>query len=208
MVLANLGRDRLARDGHAACEPTGSWAWPPIDWSGEELAKKGQEQGRGQGGEVEERDRPPARNRRPPTRSRNTPANTSTLVMASSRSSSSDGKLNFAYNSIEAPLEHWHFEVFRALKNPKDPAFEDQKVQFLTNVKGYVDGIAVPFEPSLKPIVFAMRPDARLSDPDYLKRFTGEYELAGQDAERAFEGKRPGARLARAGSAEPRPGPG
>jgi CubicO group peptidase (beta-lactamase class C family) len=89
-------------------------------------------------------------------------------------------KLNFIYNSIEAPLEHWHFEVFRALKNPKDPAFEDEKVQFLTNVQGYVDGIAVPFEPSLKPIVFTMRPDARLSDPEYLKRFEGSYDVAGR----------------------------
>jgi CubicO group peptidase (beta-lactamase class C family) len=89
-----------------------------------------------------------------------------------------DGKLNFAYNNIEAPLEHWHFEVWNALKNPKDPAFEDQKVQFLTNVKGYVDGLAVSFEPSLKAIVFTLRPDDRLSDPDYLKRFTGQYDLA------------------------------
>jgi CubicO group peptidase (beta-lactamase class C family) len=89
-------------------------------------------------------------------------------------------KLNFIYNRIEAPLEHWHFEVFRALKNPKDPAFEDEKVQFLTNVQGYVDGIAVPFEPSLKPIVFTMRPDARLSDPEYLKRFEGSYDVAGR----------------------------
>ena len=91
-----------------------------------------------------------------------------------------DGKLNLAYNSIEAPLEHWHFEVFNALKNPKDPAFEDQKVQFLTNVKGYVDGLAVSFEPRLKPIVFTMRPDVRLSDPKYSKRFIGEYDLAGR----------------------------
>jgi CubicO group peptidase (beta-lactamase class C family) len=91
-----------------------------------------------------------------------------------------EGKLNFTYNQIKAPLEHWHFEVFRGLKNPKDPAFEDLKVQFLTNVNGYVDSLAVPFEPSLKPIVFAHRPDARLSDPEYLKRFTGEYELAGR----------------------------
>ena len=70
--------------------------------------------------------------------------------------------------------------MWNALKNPKDPAFEDQKVQFLTNVKGYVDGLAVSFEPSVKPIVFAMRPDRRFSDPDYLKRFTGEYDLAGR----------------------------
>jgi CubicO group peptidase (beta-lactamase class C family) len=89
-----------------------------------------------------------------------------------------DGKLHFAYNGIEAPLSHWHFEVWTALENPKDPEFEDLKVQFQSGVDGFVDGLAVAFEPRLKPIVFAKRPDARLSDPEYLKRFTGEYTLA------------------------------
>jgi CubicO group peptidase (beta-lactamase class C family) len=90
-----------------------------------------------------------------------------------------NGKLDIAYNGIEAPLAHWHYEVFSALKNPKDPAFEDQKVQFQTNLKGYVESLSVPFEPSIKPIVFMIKPDAKLSDPTYLKRFTGEFELAG-----------------------------
>ncbi len=36
------------------------------------------------------------------------------------------------------------------------------------------------FEPSVKPIVFTIKPDARLSDPTYLKRFAGEFELAGR----------------------------
>jgi len=91
-----------------------------------------------------------------------------------------DGQLNLTYNKIGAPLQHWHYEVFNALKNPKDPAFEDQKVQFLTNVKGYVDGLAVTMEPRLKPIVFSKRPAARLSDAAYLKQFVGAYELAGR----------------------------
>jgi CubicO group peptidase (beta-lactamase class C family) len=91
-----------------------------------------------------------------------------------------DDKLTFTYNGIEAPLGHWHYEVFSALKNPKDPAFEDEKVQFQTNVKGYVDSLAVAFEPRVKPIVFTIKPDARLSDPAYLKRFAGEFELAGR----------------------------
>ncbi len=74
------------------------------------------------------------------------------------------------------------------MKNPKDPAFEDEKVQFLTNVNGDVDSLAVPFEPSVKPIVFTMRSDARLSDPDYLKKFTGEYERATQTVGVRLEG--------------------
>ncbi len=93
-----------------------------------------------------------------------------------------DGHLVSTYNGIRAPLEHWHFEVFNAPKADNDPALADLnlKLQFQTNVKGYVDAVAVPFEPSLKPIVFIKRPDKKLSDPEYLERFAGEYELAGR----------------------------
>jgi CubicO group peptidase (beta-lactamase class C family) len=87
------------------------------------------------------------------------------------------GQLHVSYNNIGAPLEHWHYEVFNALKDPKDPAFEDQKVQFLSNVKGVVDSLAVTMEPRLKPIVFSKRPAARMSDPAYLAQFVGAYEL-------------------------------
>jgi CubicO group peptidase (beta-lactamase class C family) len=91
-----------------------------------------------------------------------------------------EGRLTLSYNNIDAPLEHWHYEVFNALKNPKDPAFEDEKVQFLTNVRGVVDSLAVTMEPALKPIVFSKRPAARLSDPAFLARFVGAYELGGR----------------------------
>jgi len=178
VVLANMGRTSLPEmiTRHASDRLLGLTS---IDWSGEALAKKAK-------GKAADKD---ARSKKETVRRPGTsPAHKLEeyageyehpgygIIKIDLR----EGKLNFAYNNIEAPLEHWHFEVFRALKNPKDPEFEDQKVQFLTNVNGYVDGVAVPFEPSLKPIVFSMRPDARLSDPDYLKRFTGEYELAGR----------------------------
>jgi CubicO group peptidase (beta-lactamase class C family) len=93
-----------------------------------------------------------------------------------------DGRLVSIYNGIEATLEHWHFEVFNAPKADNDPALDDfnQKLQFQTNLKGYVDAVAVPLEPSVKPIVFTKQPDKKLTDPEYLKRFAGEYELAGQ----------------------------
>jgi CubicO group peptidase (beta-lactamase class C family) len=93
-----------------------------------------------------------------------------------------DGRLVSSYNGIEATLEHWHFEVFDAPKADNDPALADfnMKFQFQTNFKGYVDAVAVPLEPSVKPIVFTKHPDKKLADPEYLKRFAGEYELAGQ----------------------------
>jgi CubicO group peptidase (beta-lactamase class C family) len=186
VVLANLGGSPLPQwvTRHAADRLLGL---PTIDWSGEELAKKAKNKAA-----TKEAKTKKDTVRRPGT----SPAH-QLMEYAGEyehpgygmiKIELTDGKLNFIYNSIEAPLEHWHFEVFRALKNAKDPAFEDQKVQFLTNVQGYVDGIAVPFEPSLKPIVFAMRPDRRLSDPDYLKRFTGSYDVAGKTLEVRVKG--------------------
>jgi CubicO group peptidase (beta-lactamase class C family) len=150
-----------------------------IDWSGEELAKKKQ-------GKAAQKDAEAKKDT--VRRTGTTPAHPldeyageyehpgyGTIFVTLK-----DGKLNFRFNGIEAPLSHWHYEVFTSLKNPKDPAFEDQKVHFLTNVKGYVDGLAVAFEPRLKPLVFTMRPPAKLSDPAFLKLLIGQYDLAGR----------------------------
>ncbi|MFI5454775.1 MAG: hypothetical protein ACHRXM_04930 [Isosphaerales bacterium] len=35
---------------------------------------------------------------------------------------------------------------------------------FQTNLTGFVDAVAVPLEPRVKPIVFTKRPDKKLSD--------------------------------------------
>ena len=93
-----------------------------------------------------------------------------------------DGRLGCVYHGIEFTLEHWHFEVFNAPKADNAPALGDLNwmLSFQTNLKGYVDAVAVPLEPKVKPIVFTKRPDKKLSDPEYLKRFAGEYEHAGQ----------------------------
>jgi CubicO group peptidase (beta-lactamase class C family) len=101
-----------------------------------------------------------------------------------------DGKLVAVINGIAMTLDHWHYEVFNAPKAENDPALADlnMKLQFQTNLKGDVDAVAAPLEPSVKPIVFTRRPDRKLSDPDYLKRFEGQYELAGQPATVRLQG--------------------
>jgi hypothetical protein len=48
--------------------------------------------------------------------------------------------------------------------------------------------VAVPLEPKVPEIVFNRRPDAKLSDPAYLQRFVGVYELAGQEVTFALQG--------------------
>jgi CubicO group peptidase (beta-lactamase class C family) len=76
-----------------------------------------------------------------------------------------NGKLVMIYNRIHAPLEHWHYEVFKAGEDAEDPAFKDHRIQFQTDMNGDVASVASPFEPTVKDIVFTRKPDAKLSDP-------------------------------------------
>jgi CubicO group peptidase (beta-lactamase class C family) len=100
-------------------------------------------------------------------------------------------RLSARYNAIDTPLEHWHFEVFNGLENPVDPAFRNMKFTFQTNLEGKVDGVVVPFEPSVDPIVFRRSADVQLTDSAYVARFAGEYRLG----EQAVTVTRSGARL-------------
>jgi hypothetical protein len=96
-------------------------------------------------------------------------------------------KLAFTFNGIETPLGHWHYETFSGGK-ADDPTFEDMKLTFRTDVNGNVAGVAVPFEPTLDDIYFVKKPDARMSDPAYLKTLVGDYTLASQTVAVAVKG--------------------
>ncbi len=89
------------------------------------------------------------------------------------------GKLGFTYNDIATPLAHWHYETFNGGK-ADDPTFADMKLTFRTDVNGNVAGVAVPLEPTVDDIYFAKKPDARLSDPGYLRTLVGSYALPTQ----------------------------
>ncbi|MFH1143513.1 MAG: serine hydrolase [Candidatus Eisenbacteria bacterium] len=88
--------------------------------------------------------------------------------------------LAVVFNHITNPLEHWHYEVFNCAKGAADPAFEDTKIQFLSDMGGHVEGLRVAIEPQVDEIVFKRRPDARLSDPAFLAHLAGAYELVDQ----------------------------
>jgi len=96
-------------------------------------------------------------------------------------------RLEFTFNDITTPLEHWHYETFNALKG-KDDAFENMKLQFRTDLKGNVSAVEVPFEPAVSNIVFTKKPDSRFYDSQYLKRFVGDYNLAGRTISIALVG--------------------
>lgn len=90
-----------------------------------------------------------------------------------------DGRLAFTYNGILTGLEHWHYETFTG-KKVEDPTFDDMKLTFRTNANGFVAAVEAPFEPTLEEISFTRKPDARLTDPAFLKSCEGRYELGQQ----------------------------
>ncbi|MEO1366574.1 MAG: DUF3471 domain-containing protein, partial [Acidobacteriota bacterium] len=90
-----------------------------------------------------------------------------------------DGALAFTFNGIEAPLEHWHYDVFKGGRGD-DPVFEDSRLHFRGNFEGQIAEVLIPFELSASPIVFERKPGGELTDPEYLSRVVGRYQSSGQ----------------------------
>ena len=98
-----------------------------------------------------------------------------------------EGKLEATFNNIATPLEHWHYDTFNGGR-AKDPTFNNMKYSFQTDVNGYIAEVSAQFESSVKEIVFAKKPDARLFDPAYLSRYAGAYDLMGQTISVSLKG--------------------
>ena len=88
--------------------------------------------------------------------------------------------LGIIYNNIATPLDHWHYDVFNGAETDGDSTFENTKLLFRGDVDGNIAAVESRLEMRVEPIVFRKHPDARLFDPEYLERFVGSYELAGQ----------------------------
>jgi hypothetical protein len=94
-------------------------------------------------------------------------------------------RLLLTYHGFKTPLDHWHYEVFRA---PQDPTnrLDIVRLQFETDFDGDVASLTIPFEPEVAPIRFTRQPPREMLDPAFLKEFVGTYELAGVDTEVAL----------------------
>lgn len=93
--------------------------------------------------------------------------------------------LVLGYNTFSVPLEHWHFDIFRITEGE----LERVLVSFGGNLKGDIETITVPLEPSVDPIVFTRRAPASMSEPAFLERFVGEYALGPQTITISRRGK-------------------
>lgn len=86
-------------------------------------------------------------------------------------------RLQVRYNDLSAPFEHWHYDVFNGLENPRDPVLHNMKLQFRKDVHGRIAEALVAVEPMMPPMVFERRGDAQLRDPAYIARFAGRYAM-------------------------------
>ena len=92
------------------------------------------------------------------------------------------GRLALTIHGFKTPLDHWHYEVFRAPDDDKN-RLEQMRVQFQTDLEGEVSAVAVPVEPNVPPTVFARRPPAEMRERAFLEQFVGLYEVDGIDWE-------------------------
>jgi len=101
---------------------------------------------------------------------------------------SGDPGLQFTFNGIVTPLEHWHYDVFSGKKNDADRAFEGFKLIFETGVDGEIDALRAPMESSEDAFVFKRLGDATLRDSAFLAKLTGEFKIDTQPVTIAITG--------------------
>ncbi len=99
-----------------------------------------------------------------------------------------DGKLQAVYNDLTFVLDHWHYDVFRVIEEKQDMivSFEGAKITFANNADGDIAEIIAPFEPIADDIVFKRKSEEKLSNLNYLRQFTGIYEIYGYTVEVAI----------------------
>ena len=165
----------------------------PVDWIGEAL------EGRRQGDAIAEE---AAKKRDAERKTRTSPTHPTadyagsyrhpgygTLTIRERRGKNA---LTVTFNGIEAPLEHWHYNVWNGAETDGDKTFEQQKLLFRMSFDGDITSVEVPLELAASPIEFDKQPDPQLSDPDYLQRFVGAYtdKASGQTGRLSLAGDR------------------
>ncbi len=92
-----------------------------------------------------------------------------------------DGKLQATYNDLAFVLEHWHYDVFSVVEEKQDMivSIEGKKFTFCNEANGEIGKLIIPFEPTAEDIIFTRRPTEKLSTLNYLRQFTGVYEIYG-----------------------------
>jgi CubicO group peptidase (beta-lactamase class C family) len=88
--------------------------------------------------------------------------------------------LQGTFGVFDAPLEPWHFEVFRVGDSQSAAAVQGALVQFQSDVTGHVCALEAPLEATSTVIRFELVPDPAEFTPERLAALAGTFELMGQ----------------------------
>ncbi|MGH7242240.1 MAG: serine hydrolase [Phycisphaerales bacterium] len=110
------------------------------------------------------------------------------IISVASDGNSGDPGLQFSFNGIVTPLEHWHYDVFSGKKNEKDRTFESFKLIFETGVDGEIDSLRAQMESTEDAFIFKRLGDESLRDPSFLAKLVGEFKIDEQPVTFAISG--------------------
>jgi CubicO group peptidase (beta-lactamase class C family) len=81
------------------------------------------------------------------------------------------------FGTMDLSLTHRHYETFDLEWHELSDESHLFPLMFLSDPDGDITGLTVPFEPSVGPLRFDRRPDARARDPEVLRRLCGTYAM-------------------------------
>lgn len=82
-------------------------------------------------------------------------------------------QLTIKANSVDVPLDHWHYDVFRAAGGD----FEGLTLKFSTNLRGDIEAFDVVIDPTVSAVRYNRLPPQSMSESAFLQQFAGEYLL-------------------------------
>jgi len=86
-----------------------------------------------------------------------------------------NGALQFSFHGEGGLLNHYHYDVFEVAEQDLGH-FSREKVTFHTDLWGDIDSLSVPFEATVKEIVFSRVPDRSMQETTFLRPLTGAYQ--------------------------------
>ena len=82
-----------------------------------------------------------------------------------------------SFGTMDLSLAHRHYETFDLEWHELGDPSHVFALMFLSDPDGDITALTVPFEPSVEPLRFERRPDARARDPEVLRRLCGTYTM-------------------------------
>ncbi len=81
-------------------------------------------------------------------------------------------QLHYFFNKVSLPLNHYHYDRF---DSPDDEIYGTISILFDTDAQGSIHQAKISMDE--KEVVFIKKPDAKLTDMNFLKRLEGKYAL-------------------------------